>query len=90
MDLKGNKMINKTIKKRVYDIYVVYRDAVECDGVLLAIYENYFGKISHQNVASIKRIGRYWRNKMPYLFYRTAEKQNQDQQTTKEVLECVA
>jgi len=50
-----------TIKDRVEWVYSCYKDAVEADLCLLAIYENYFGTLTHQDVSSVKRAGRYWR-----------------------------
>tara|TARA_R100001530_G_scaffold134316_2_gene108963 strand:- start:71 stop:322 length:252 start_codon:yes stop_codon:yes gene_type:complete len=50
-----------TVKDRVEWVYKNYSDAVEADLVLLAIFENYFGTLSHQDISSVKRAGRYWR-----------------------------
>jgi len=74
---------------RVEWIYSNYQDAVESDQCLLAIYANYFGVITHQQVSSIKRAGRHWRFTSPHKYMRSKQKIRQDkiaEQKIKEVL----
>ncbi len=52
-----------TIKDNVFWVYNNYPDAVNFDSILLAIYENYYGKLTHNAVSSVKRAGRYWRSR---------------------------
>ena len=84
------RMNPATVKDRVFCIYREYQDAVETDSVLLAIYENYFGKLNHQEVSSIKRAGRFWRSQNINVFVRSNAKKLQDQEQTKQVREVYA
>ena len=81
-------MIVSTVKHRVEWVYISVPSAVEFDCVLLAVYENYFGKLSHQEVSSVKRSGRFWRQKKPWLFKRTDLKSSMDAEQKMEVLEA--
>lgn len=70
-------------RDNVFVCYNQLQDCVECDGVLLAFYENYFGKLGHQGVSSVKRAGRYWRQKGS--FRRSIAKREADFLHTQEV-----
>lgn len=72
-----------TIKDRVEWVYNTYPDTIETDLCLLAIYENHFGKLTHQDVSSVKRAGRYWRQQTR--FARTQDKIRHDLRTTQEI-----
>jgi hypothetical protein len=72
----------ETIKQKVYEVYNNYQDAVNFDVVLLAIYENYFGKLTHNAISSVKRAGRYWRSRN---FKRSLEVLERDKKTQNEV-----
>lgn len=54
-------------RENVYYCYNNSHDCVESDEVLLAFYEIYFGKLSHQGVSSVKRAGRYWRQRRSFI-----------------------
>jgi hypothetical protein len=77
--------MEESIKRRVYNIYILYQDAVDFNSVLNAIYQNHFGKV--ESTSTIERAGRFWRNTMPHLFNRSKNKCFQDHKQTQKILE---
>lgn len=51
-----------SVKDRVRFLFQAYPETRESDSALLYRYEHIYGNISHQEIASVKRSSRYWRD----------------------------
>lgn len=72
--LKNGKIQElQSIKFKVQYIYNNSQEAIECDNTLLYIYRKLYGSTQNQE-DSIKRSGRFWRQKKSALYKRSDQK----------------